>query len=83
MCVWQLGSVYARTIDASCVHVMAGFADGPEAQQTCCQNLTYACRAAAPYGITILIEPLNRYDAPGYFLKTTCQALAIMDKIGV
>jgi hydroxypyruvate isomerase len=72
---------YARTIEAACVHVMAGFAEGQEAHATFCENLSFACRAAAPHGITILIEPLNRYDAPGYFLKTTTQALEIMDEI--
>ena len=72
---------YAHEIDAACVHVMAGFAEGQEARETFCQNLDYACRAAAPHGITILIEPLNRYDAPGYFLTTTAQALSIMDKV--
>ena len=30
---------------------------------------------------TILIEPLNKYDAPGYFLNTTHQALDIIKKI--
>ena len=31
---------------------------------------------------TILIEPLNPYDAPGYFLGTTAQAQAIIAKVG-
>ena len=73
---------YARAIDAACVHVMAGFAEGANAHATFSDNLLYACHAAAPYGITILIEPLNRYDAPGYFLTTTTQALAVMDEVG-
>lgn len=73
---------YGRAIDASCVHVMAGFAQGDAARETFCENLSYACSAAAPHGITILIEPLNRYDAPGYFLTTTAQAVAIMDDVG-
>jgi hydroxypyruvate isomerase len=73
---------YARAIDAACVHVMAGFAQGEAARATFCENLSYACRAAAPYGITILIEPLNRYDAPGFFLTTTGQAISIIDEVG-
>ncbi len=35
-----------------------------------------------PHGIGILIEPLNRYDAPKYFLKTTGQARAIIEAVG-
>tara|TARA_R110002074_G_scaffold86956_1_gene192132 strand:+ start:11080 stop:11844 length:765 start_codon:yes stop_codon:yes gene_type:complete len=73
--------VYAVAIDARCVHVMAGFADGPAAHETFVANLRYACTVASPHGITILIEPLNPYDAPGYFLKTTGQARAIIAEV--
>ena len=61
---------------------MAGFAEGRDAHETFVENLRYACEKAAPYGITILIEPLNRYDAPGYFLTTTDQALAVIADVG-
>lgn len=73
---------YACAIDAACVHVMAGFASGQAGHETFCENLRYACGAAAPHGLTILIEPLNRYDAPGYFLTTTEQAADIIDNVG-
>jgi hydroxypyruvate isomerase len=72
---------YARAIGAGNIHVMAGFADGPEAHAAFVGNLRHACASAAPHGITILIEPLNRHDAPGYFLKTTSQAAAIIEKV--
>jgi hydroxypyruvate isomerase len=67
---------YAEAIEASAVHVMAGFATGPEAHATFVANLQYACDRAAHR--TILIEPLNRHDAPGYFLETTDQAKAVI-----
>lgn len=73
---------YAAAINCGAVHVMAGFASGPEAEATFVENLTYACAQAAPHGITILIEPLNHYDAPGYFLQTTAQAKDIIGKVG-
>ena len=44
------------------------------AHQTFVSNLNYACEATAELGIKILIEPLNPYDAPGYFQTTTDQA---------
>ena len=72
---------YARAIGTGKVHVMAGFAIGDDARQTFIANLTYACTQANPHGITILIEPLNKYDAPGYFLQTTNQAIQIIDEI--
>jgi hydroxypyruvate isomerase len=73
---------YAAAIGAPNIHVMAGFAEGADAHRTFIGNLRYACDAAAPHGVTILIEPLNRYDAPGYFLQTTDQAVAIMAEVG-
>jgi len=72
---------YARAIKAANVHVMAGRASGETARKTFAANLAYACREAAPHGITILIEPLNGYDAPGYFLNSSAQAVHIIEKI--
>lgn len=65
---------YATEIGAKNIHVMAGFADGRYARDTFIENLRYACGIAEAQGGTILIEPLNRYDAPGYFLRTTQEA---------
>ncbi|MCR9109057.1 TIM barrel protein [Marivita sp. XM-24bin2] len=76
---------YASTTGTRAIHVMAGFAEGPEAHATFVENLKYA-RQAAPSDIMLLIEPLNRHDAPNYFLKTTQQAadiLAELDQTGV
>ncbi|CUH82552.1 hydroxypyruvate isomerase family protein [Tropicibacter naphthalenivorans] len=72
---------YAQATGTGAVHVMAGFASGDEAHQTFVDNLRYACDAAAPLGVTILIEPLNRHDAPGYFLTTTDQAREIITEV--
>lgn len=74
---------YARATRTANIHVMAGFAAGDQAAQTFAENLRYACAQAAPHGITILIEPLNPYDAPGYFLCCTDQAQAIIAELGL
>ncbi len=74
---------YAARIEAGMVHVMAGFASGADARAVFVANLAYAAKRAAALGITILIEPLNRHDAPGYFLRTTDQAREIIAKVGV
>lgn len=73
---------YGVAINARCVHVMAGFAQGQAAHDVFVDNLHYACAAAAPHGIKILIEPLNHYDAPGYFLQSTKQARNIIAQVG-
>ena len=72
---------YAVAIGALNIHVMAGKAEGEAAHHTFVANLTYACERAGAHRITILIEPLNHRDAPGYFLKTSEQAIAIISQV--
>ncbi|WP_299554100.1 TIM barrel protein [uncultured Tateyamaria sp.] len=69
---------YAGIVDAGAIHVMCGFANGPKAHATFIENLRYVCAATTRQ---ILIEPLNRHDAPGYFLQTTDQARAIIAEV--
>jgi hydroxypyruvate isomerase len=73
---------YAEAVDAGAVHVMAGFAAGEDARAAFVDTLTYACDRAAASDRIILIEPLNRFDAPGYFLNTTAQAADLIEEIG-
>lgn len=73
---------FAVGIGATSVHVMAGFAPSQAGRAVFIDNLTYACTRAAEHHLTILIEPLNRHDAPGYFLSTTDQAAQIIHEIG-
>ena len=72
---------YAAALNVPKIHVMAGFASGPSAHVCFVENLRYACENAAQHGITILIEPLNKYDAPGYFLTTTQQGIEIISEV--
>ncbi|WP_150495800.1 hydroxypyruvate isomerase family protein [Roseibium aquae] len=72
---------YAEAVDARAVHVMAGCAEGAAAEAAFTANLRYACERAGPNRI-ILIEPLNPWDAPGYFLNRTGQAAEIIAGVG-
>ena len=74
---------YAEGIGAQAVHVMAGNADGEEAEEVFVRNLLVATKIAQRRNIDILIEPLNRFDAPKYFLKKSDQARIIIDKVAV
>ncbi len=73
---------YGAEISALCVHVMAGTGYGEAAHATFVSNLRYACSKAGKLGLTILIEPLNTYDAPEYFLNGTDQARGIIEEVG-
>lgn len=72
---------YAAAIGARNVHVMAGKSSGGEARATFIANLRYACERAGEVGVTVLIEPLNNRDAPGYFLQIADQALDIISAV--
>jgi len=72
---------YGSAIGASNVHVMAGQSEGPEAEQTYLDNLRYASEQAQAKGMGILIEPLNPYDMPGYFLRDTVHAVQLLEKL--
>lgn len=74
---------YAIVIKAVNIHAMAGISVGEKGRMAFISNLRYACEKAAPYNINILIEPLNKYDAPGYFLTTTDQAIGIINSVGL
>ena len=73
---------YAEKIDCQRIHAMAGIASGELAHQCYLENLKYAVEVAARKNIVILIEPLNTFDNPGYFLTSTRQAVQIIDDIG-
>jgi hydroxypyruvate isomerase len=75
---------YAAAIGAGYVHVMAGQISDDVAsagRRTFLAALDHAA-ASAPAGVEILIEPLNPYDAPGYFLRSTAQAAEIITELG-
>jgi len=69
---------YADKVGIPNIHVMAGIAEGASAEQSFISNLQYACDAAKACGKTILIEPINTQDVPGYFLKSLDEAIRII-----
>jgi hydroxypyruvate isomerase len=76
---------YASVIGASYVQVTGGKVEDERrtrARKTYLKALDHASRGAEPLGITIVIEPCNRYDVPGNFLNRTDQAAAIVTELG-
>jgi hydroxypyruvate isomerase len=45
-------------------------------------NLKFAADKLKAAGIKLLIEPINHFDIPGFFLNYTAQASAIIDEVG-
>jgi hydroxypyruvate isomerase len=74
---------YAGKISCRNVHVMAGRTLGSTgAEATFRKNLAYAADRAASLGITVLIEPINRRDAPGYHLSFVEAAAETIAAVG-
>ena len=46
------------------------------------ENLRFAAAELKKAGIKLLIEPINNYDIPGFWLNKTDKALAIIDEVG-
>lgn len=67
------------------IHCLAGVVpvdQRPAAERTFISNLTRAADRAAEKNITLLIEPINNRDRPGYFLNRAEHAADIITKIG-
>ncbi|MGH8787859.1 MAG: 2-oxo-tetronate isomerase [Cupriavidus necator] len=77
---------YAGVIGNDRVHVMAGLvpadADRASHRAAYLENVAFAAKAAAAQGITIVIEPINTRDMPGYFLNRQDDAQAICKEVG-
>lgn len=55
---------------------------GEQEQWRCLvDNLRFAAGQLAGSGITLLVEPVNSYDIPGFFLTHTAQAVRLLDEI--
>ena len=59
----------------------AGVADA-SLRETFVGNLRYAAGELKKAGLKLLMEPINTYDIPGFYLNRTAQALAILDEVG-
>lgn len=57
-------------------------ADDAMLRKTFVGNLRYAAAAFAKARLRLLIEPINTYDIPGFYLNRTAQALSILDEVG-
>jgi len=76
---------YVTAIGGTAIHCMTGVVpvnERPAAERVFIANMTRAAAAAAQANITLLIEPINPRDRPGYFLNHVEQAADLIGKIG-
>jgi len=77
---------YAQATGCVRLHAMAGLAsadaDRAAMRATYVANLRLAARRLAPHNITLLIEPINPRDIPGYYLNHQQVAHDIVAEVG-
>ena len=76
---------YVVAIGGRQIHVLAGKVppeQRPAGETVFVRNLTQAADLAAEKNITLLIEPINPRDRPGYFLNRVEHAADIIAKVG-
>jgi hydroxypyruvate isomerase len=77
---------YATALGAPQVNCLCG--KTPEgvsqdvAGKTLAANLAFAADRLASAGLDLLIEPINTFDIPGFYLTRTDQALRLIDEVG-
>lgn len=77
---------YAKALNVKQLNCLAGIqpagvSDGA-AHLTFVNNLKFAADKLKSAGIRLLIEPINTFDIPGFFLSHTKQAIAIIKETG-
>ncbi len=77
---------YARVLGVKQVNCLSGLApmgaDDSTLRRTAVDNLRYAASELGAHGIRLLLEPINHFDMPGFYLNTSAQAEALMDEAG-
>jgi hydroxypyruvate isomerase len=77
---------YAHALACPTVNCLAGIAPAAatpeETRRTLVDNLRYAADRLAKEGVLLVVEPINRFDIPGFFLTHSAQALAVIDDAG-
>jgi len=77
---------YATALGVGQLNCLAGKvpmgASDATLRQTFVANLRYAAAEFKKAGLKLLIEPINTYDIPGFYLNRTAQAVSILDEVG-
>jgi len=77
---------YAKALGVPQLNCLAGIVPQgvtrDAARATFVANLKFAAANLSAEGLRLLVEPINTYDIPGFFLSGTRQALEIIDATG-
>ena len=66
----------------NCLAGKATTAGEPQRRATFIENLRFAAAALEQDGLKLLVEPINTFDIPGFYLNGSAQAIELMDEVG-
>ncbi|XP_031334216.1 putative hydroxypyruvate isomerase isoform X1 [Photinus pyralis] len=74
---------YAKSLGAKKIHIMSGKVEQPTAfnDERCENNLWYASKMLEKENIIGLIEPINKYSLPNYYMDSYEKALSLIKKV--
>lgn len=79
------GIRYAKALGVGQLNCLAGKAPAGVSdavlRKTLVENLVFAAQALKEAGLRLLIEPINTFDIPGFYLNRTEQAVSILDEV--
>jgi len=80
----DLAAAYASATGVRVIHLMSGISNRSEESNRAAYRraIDYALDKLAPLGITVLLEPINGFDMPGYFLNDYAYAIDLIHEIG-
>jgi len=80
----ELAIAYALTLGCKQLSCLPGLTPQTcpiTTRETLVGNLRYAAARLAIHGIRLLIEPINLYDNPNFFLNKSAHGLAVIDEV--
>ena len=76
---------YATALGCKQLNCLAGIApagvDAEKVHATFVANLRFAASRLKEAGIRLLVEPINTFDIPGFYLNRTAQAIALIEEV--
>jgi len=77
---------YTKALGVQRINCLAGIRppelSEAQARATLVDNLRHAAARLGDAGITLLLEPVNRRDIPGFLVDRSATALSILDEVG-
>lgn len=76
---------YSTVLECERINCLAGITPSGENPQkivdTLIGNLKFASSELGKVGVQLLIEPINTFDIPGFYLTNTAQALSLIENV--